>query len=432
DISIPAQGARDVQLVELARVGSTVFFQIPDVPGAPSFEGTLSDDGGTISGTLTQAGQSIPFEMTRGDRPAEAARAALEGFDEIVEQALYHSLHGYYTGGRVPWGEVGDYLTAPQLHSAFGVAVATMVREVDALLDAPEPFVLVEVGSGDGSLLLALCDALAECAAELYARLQLWSVERSAPLRQLQLRRLHAHRHRLHWAKDISELRSASVRGGILSNEFFDALPVHRLVGWQGEVREIYVDVQGEQFVELLGPPSTKRLLEYFSFNGISLQEGQVAEVSLLVGDWITAAADKLRSGFLLTVDYGADTEALYAPERRSGTLICQHRYRLTNNPYTMVGAQDITAHVDFGNLRRCGRAHALDCHGQTSLMVFLLGYGAAGTGGLIKTDAEARRMHLALRHLLFSEIGQTHRVMLQSKGLGLGSIPFGRERLVP
>jgi len=88
DISIPVQGIQDLGLIEIALDGSKILFKIQDIPGDPSFDGTISDDGDTISGTFTQAGQSIPFDLVRGDSPAAAARAALDGFDAVVKKAI--------------------------------------------------------------------------------------------------------------------------------------------------------------------------------------------------------------------------------------------------------------------------------------------------------------------------------------------------------
>ena len=71
-------------------------------------------------------------------------------------------------------------------------------------------------------------------------------------------------------------------------------------------------------------------------------------------------------------------------------------------------------------------------------MAVFLVGFGAvdglapphhggaAGAGAAAGT-AEIRQ-HLGLRHLLFTEIGAAHRVMLQTKGVA--PIPFGLSRL--
>ena len=45
--------------------GAKVGFKIPDVPGDPTFEGTLSEDGNEISGAYTQSGATVEFKLTR-------------------------------------------------------------------------------------------------------------------------------------------------------------------------------------------------------------------------------------------------------------------------------------------------------------------------------------------------------------------------------
>jgi CubicO group peptidase (beta-lactamase class C family) len=86
DITIPAQGAQDLPLQDIAFDAGTVRFAITGVPGNPSFSGKL--EGNEIAGDFTQGGATFPFRMSSGAPLAERARAALEGFDPIVEQAL--------------------------------------------------------------------------------------------------------------------------------------------------------------------------------------------------------------------------------------------------------------------------------------------------------------------------------------------------------
>lgn len=69
-IDIPTQMVQGVPLDGVALEGETVRFGISAVPGAPSFTGTLSGD--SITGTLSQSGQSIPFSLARGALPAAA------------------------------------------------------------------------------------------------------------------------------------------------------------------------------------------------------------------------------------------------------------------------------------------------------------------------------------------------------------------------
>ena len=66
DISIPAQMAQDVPLINVKVEGKSVTFGM-DIPGEPLFTGTLSDDGKTISGPFSQSGAELTFTLTRED-----------------------------------------------------------------------------------------------------------------------------------------------------------------------------------------------------------------------------------------------------------------------------------------------------------------------------------------------------------------------------
>ncbi len=85
-LSIPVQGLIDIELEGLEHEDDTLRFRLPGIPGEPSFEGVLSDPD-TVEGTFSQGGAELAFSMARKD-PAEEARAALEGLDTEIEQAL--------------------------------------------------------------------------------------------------------------------------------------------------------------------------------------------------------------------------------------------------------------------------------------------------------------------------------------------------------
>jgi CubicO group peptidase (beta-lactamase class C family) len=88
DISIPAQNARDLPLQRITVRGDSLTFVIQGIPGDPTFRGVRAADGASVSGAFTQGGQTFPFAMRRGERPAAAARQALAGFDAWVDSAL--------------------------------------------------------------------------------------------------------------------------------------------------------------------------------------------------------------------------------------------------------------------------------------------------------------------------------------------------------
>jgi len=369
------------------------------------------------------------------------ARLAERGritFREFMERALYEPGLGYYTGGRLPWGAEGDYLTAPQVHPALGRATARLAIEADAALGHPDPFTLVEAGGGDGSLMLSLHDALAVVAPGFLDRVRTVSVERSPFLRRVQRRTLGERAAVVRFLSSLDELGRGEVRGGFIANELLDAFPVHRVTRRGGRLRELWVELEGEEFVLRAGSPSTPALARYLARNGVELAEKQVAEICLAVEDWVDSVDRCLTAGFHLVVDYGDETDRLYAPGRRDGTLVCQRRFQVGQDPFRHVGDQDITARVDFGNLRRLGERHGWSARGPCSLDVFLLGFGgtgpmrAMGAGGSARAaDAgDGLRERLALRHLLVSGIGLAHQAFLQLVGIDAGAMAFGRERL--
>ena len=160
----------------------------------------------------------------------------------------------------------------------------------------------------------------------------------------------------------------------MVSNELLDAFAVHRVVCRNDSLCEVYVGVDNGMLVEREGPPSTEELASYIAANEIKLVEGQTVEICLEVATWVAMVSRVLIEGFVLTVDYGAETSALYDPERLRESLVCQHRYQLNTEPLTRVGRQDITAHVDFGNLRRCGTLANCDVIGDVAWRCSLLG----------------------------------------------------------
>lgn len=87
DISIPVQMVRDMALGDMRFELPDFHCVIPGIPGDPTFNGRLSEDGNTIAGEFTQGGATLPFSLTRSAEPSAKAADALAGFDEFIDQA---------------------------------------------------------------------------------------------------------------------------------------------------------------------------------------------------------------------------------------------------------------------------------------------------------------------------------------------------------
>lgn len=83
DITIPAQGARDLPLTVTVDAAK-VTLAIDNIPGNPTFHGTLAGD--KLSGEFRQGGATFPFELTRGAAADPAAK--LQGIEELINAAL--------------------------------------------------------------------------------------------------------------------------------------------------------------------------------------------------------------------------------------------------------------------------------------------------------------------------------------------------------
>ena len=339
-------------------------------------------------------------------------------FARFMELALYEPELGYYRTPTERPGRGGDFLTAPDLHPIFGAAIARQLDEVHRRLGAPGRFVVREDGAGSGSLALAILEALAgegrlggvAGSPALVQAIRYVPVE-SNPYRRDQLvARLTAAG--FAGALELGPAEAAPEPGAVVANELLDALPVHRVVGRAGGLRELYVDWVGDRFVEVEAEPSTAALAARLDAEGIRLADGARGEICLAIEPWLREAVAGLASGIVLIIDYGADAAGLYGPERSSGTLRAYVGHRVHDDWSIGVGRQDLTAHVDFTALDGAAGAVGLDPLGRTSQAAFLLGAGLEELVEAIRSDpATSVEDWLAVRSSV--------RRLLDPRGLG-------------
>jgi SAM-dependent MidA family methyltransferase len=85
------------------------------------------------------------------------------------------------------------------------------------------------------------------------------------------------------------------------------------------------------------------------------LPDGFTTEVSPAATAWWRRAARALKTGHLLTIDYGLNADEFFAPERKNGTLRAYRRHHSTRDLLRNIGEQDLTAHVNFTALTQAG-----------------------------------------------------------------------------
>lgn len=343
-------------------------------------------------------------------------------FRAFMDAALYHPRYGYYRTQDAPASRGGDYVTSPEVHPVFGALVARQLDELHGALGRPSRFDVVEQGAGRGLLARDVLCSPAASAPPLAGALRYAIVEPSPHLCDAQRRTLEAagiDPARVAW----SDRMRGGIEGCVITNELVDAFPVHRVVRRGDELREVYVALDGNRFVDREDALSTPALDAYFAELGLLPGDGCYAEVNLDAPRWIAEVSASIARGYVLTFDYGYEGASLYAPWRRDGTLLCFYRQSASSDPYQRIGKQDMTASVDFTTLRRAGERAGLRHIATATQSDFLVRLGIGeGLATIARDRPEEIAEYFARRNVVLDLIdpGRLGRitVLLQGKGV--------------
>lgn len=358
------------------------------------------------------AGGPSPFSLRR----AIAAAGGWLSVERFMDAALFDPVSGYYTARVRTVGRAGDFATSATLHpTILGQALArwawarrpeVVVRFGAWRLPRPPRWHLVELGGGGGQLAAGLLHALGP-----WRRLGLTYhlVEISPVLRAIQEERLRPwaggddgrrwrwrrgaamRPARVCWHADVaSALAAAGGRALVFANEFVDAFPCRVWERRAGRWREVGLmwpeKREGGQDATPAAVP-TERLADDDPPADLSSvfdercfpqpREGQRVETHGRYRDFLARElAPAWRAGRLLTVDYGDELPGLYH-RRPRGTRRAYFRHQTLTGAeefYARPGQQDLTADVNFTDLRRWGRE---------------LGFGEGEPAPLAATQAE-------------------------------------------
>jgi SAM-dependent MidA family methyltransferase len=277
-------------------------------------------------------------------------------FARFMEIALYCPKIGYYERSSAPVGRRGDYYTSVSVGPLFGELLACQFA---AWLSHSRPGAvsIIEAGAHDGQLALDILTAFRRNRPDLAP--QYGIVEPSSIRRQWQRAKLDVFAGHVTWFASLDEIPEVS--GILFSNELLDAMPVHVLRWRGGQWLEAKVSIVNGQlawcevFLEHdLGPPAVPAELAPF------LPDGFQIEVSPAARRWWQTAARKLHAGNLVTFDYGGEMADLLSPHRTAGTLRAYHHHQVVSDVLANPGEQDLTAHVNFAEIKRAGESVGL------------------------------------------------------------------------
>ncbi len=308
---------------------------------------------------------------------------------DYMEICLLHPQHGYYAT-RDPFGQAGDFTTAPEISQIFGELCGLALAQAWLDQGSPADITLAEPGPGRGTLMADMLRVMAKVPG-LTTAADVTLIEASAHLRQVQRDRL-GHITHLDHVQDLPDKPLF-----LIANEFFDALPIRQFQrtdeGWAERMVGLGDDGLRLGLGALVDLPRDGR-------------PGDVVEECPAAPAITEAIARRIAAhgGAAIIIDYGG--------WNGFGDSFQALRQHLPVDPFATPGDADLTAHVDFAPLA----AAAIRARAVASRPIhqgdWLLSLGAESRARRLQ-DAGDQGAMVALRRLTHpGEMGHLFKTM--------------------
>ncbi len=321
-------------------------------------------------------------------------------FDAFMEMCLYDHEEGFYGAGRVRPGEQSDFLTAPEISPWFGRLLGRWAAKASNGDD-----VLVEVGSGSGSLLEPLLEEVADRFSQVYA------VEASPRAREEISGRVAG----VETVAGLDDVPSGG-RSVVIANELLDNLPFKLADRHNDEWLEYRIaDLDGTLTMELR---RDEDLSAWCDRQVGDVPAGVLMTAQIEAARWITDTIDHFGTVRMCLIDYAATTSEL-ARRPRNDVVRTYHGHRTGFDFLTNPGVTDITTDVNIDTIVRAARSMgaAVTVTDQGS---FLRGLGA---GEILEQLTERGHEHAAAGDTMGQLVARSEttnlRALLDPDGLG-------------
>jgi len=329
--------------------------------------------------------------------------------DQFINISLYDKKFGYYMK-KDPFGQEGDFITAPLISNLFGEMIAVWCVAFWEYVGKPRKFLLVELGPGEGTLCADLLKTFKQFK-NFYNSLEINLLEISDKLKTIQ--KVKINNKKAKWIKNINEINWGPVI--FLGNEFFDALPIKQIYKKKKLFFEKYVALSDDnKKIRFLHKKAKNSLVKRIQdLNLISF--GNTIEYPIEAIKFLEAIAKKINKfdGGLLTFDYG------YTIKKNQNTLqsIKKHRYMdLDVKP----SHSDITSHINFKLFHKALKKNNLDVEKIITQNEFLKKVGILERAHILSKKmtfkAKANMFYRLKRLLDYREMGDLFKVLFAQK----------------
>ncbi|WP_371156526.1 class I SAM-dependent methyltransferase [Jannaschia sp. 2305UL9-9] len=315
---------------------------------------------------------------------------------DYMADCLLHPTLGYYTT-RDPLGAKGDFVTAPEISQMFGEMLGLCLAQSWMDQGRPDPFALVELGPGRGTLMADML-RVGRAVPGFVEAARIHLVEASPALRAVQGRTLTGHSPT--WHQTVDDLPDLPTF--LVANEFLDALPIRQYVRDGAAWRERLVTVQDGALTFALAPPMPVPELAHHD-----VPDGTMVERCPALPGVVQSIAGRIeQGGVALIIDYGH--------WRSQGDTLQALRDHTPEDPLTTPGGADLTAHVDFEAVARASGPAQASAMTRQGVFLERLGITARAQALARGLTGDALAAHVAAHRRLThpAEMGDLFKVI--------------------
>jgi NADH dehydrogenase [ubiquinone] 1 alpha subcomplex assembly factor 7 len=261
--------------------------------------------------------------------------------DKFIEESLYNDENGYYMK-KNPFGENGDFITAPNISILFSEMIAIWIISFWEKLNCPEEFNLIELGAGNGEMMRILVNTFNKFP-QFKSACKINILEKSELLQQTQ--KANIKDKKIRWLNNLNELNNFPCI--FIANEFFDALPIKQFLKKENKWHERHIKFTKDKKLEYLDIPFDMQKFEKEIKFKISYKQ-KFIEYSPLTRKYLKTIINKIKlnNGGILIIDYA------YLEKEMKNTLqaVSKHKYSSILESFQN---SDITYNLNFNLINK-------------------------------------------------------------------------------
>ena len=328
--------------------------------------------------------------------------------DEYIDFCLYKFKESYYQK-KIHFGRNGDFVTSPHVSSIFSEMLAIWIVLFWNKIKQPKTINILELGPGDGTMSKDIISSLSKINF-FKGKINYFLLEKSKSLKKIQKEKQKKEKN-IYWINSLKNFKKDNLV--IVSNEFFDALPIKQFVKINKSWFEKFVVYNNDCNIDFslkktkLGTMRNVKKIYNLEINKFIEHPPILEELIKDISNTL-----KIKNSIFLTIDYGEYSET--CNDTIQGIYKNNKSHILKN-----IGDSDITYQVNFFHLIKLFKKNKLHLVDFSSQSKFLKKLGIVERVQSAKNYIEEKQQNtldIAVSRLLSpSQMGSLFKVLVIS-----------------